>query len=121
MDRYGIILGKEPPPVKEPLSVERPGVCAFCSHGETYCREETVLKEPITRDGFTWDPYNILCCTREKGHAGPHVACSLDEHNLKMWEIHWSGFSLFCTRELGHAGPHVACSRLNNEHNLARG
>lgn len=34
-----------------------------------------------------YDRYR-LCCTREKGHDGPHKACGLDadEHNLEVWE-----------------------------------
>ncbi len=26
-----------------------------------------------------------LVCTREEGHKGNHVACSLDAHNLAQW------------------------------------
>jgi hypothetical protein len=72
MDRYGIILGKEP------LSVERPSVCAFCNHGKTYCHNEAATNdETIIKVAFY--------CTREQGHKGPHIACSSTEHNLKTW------------------------------------
>ena len=31
------------------------------------------------------DPDNIYVCTRPKGHAGPHIACSGSTHHMKAW------------------------------------
>jgi hypothetical protein len=50
MDRYGIILGKEPPSVHSTfMNVERPSsdVCAFCNHGTLWC--DSHFYGPVTR------------------------------------------------------------------------
>lgn len=31
------------------------------------------------------DPEGVYVCTRPKGHAGAHVACSGSAHGLKSW------------------------------------
>lgn len=70
-----VILADEPepsapeqPPAKEP-------VCEFC-HGLGY--HETGCMARRQEESWT--------CTREKGHAGPHVACNSSEHNVFRWE-----------------------------------
>jgi hypothetical protein len=29
---------------------------------------------------------NLFYCTRRKGHTGPHIACTNEDHNLDIWE-----------------------------------
>ena len=35
----------------------------------------------------TPDPRGVYVCTRKHGHAGPHIACSGSQHNLKTWTV----------------------------------
>ena len=34
---------------------------------------------------FCGERSNCYSCTRNKDHEGPHIACSLSEHNLAIW------------------------------------
>lgn len=84
--------------------------CKFCGHGKTACEAEI---------GDL-----LFLCTREQGHEGPHVACSISEHDLthavtcgyctppgtpddEMCAA--AKFPFGCTRWKNHSGPHVAC------------
>ena len=99
VDRYGITLGKKPVSILD-LEYERAEVlkpveekgsfCILCGHGKIFCGKVIDLEETITRGPMTWNAsWGIrFQCTRERGHKGPHVACSytVKEHGLKVWD-----------------------------------
>ena len=81
MDRYKILMEKDPPPFVF-VKAEECGLC--CINGP--CNDKIGAKEPIIRGTVKWS--GDLFCTREKGHKGPHVACSgfPGGHKLMTWE-----------------------------------
>lgn len=105
---------------KDEKEVEtKASVCSFCVK-RNFCGDN--LKE------------RGLCCTREKGHEGEHVACSPIQHSMASWgEVvcecapiddwqktwcmaHEPETGWVCSKPLGHSGQHTACNE--DTHNL---
>ena len=62
--------------------------CAYCAKDtDLWC---TAQSPPFGR--------HTLTCTREKGHRGPHVACSSAEHGAGCWDD-WGRF--LCLSRIG--------------------
>ncbi len=53
--------------------------------------------EKMKLDNWCRQSYHGFTCTRKKGHAGRHSACSEHDHDLLTWEVNENGSVEFTT------------------------